>query len=300
MSFNILDCLEKLGEYGDVTDRGTWISAKCPICNGILKISKSSKYGSYACYTNECHRQNPNPIRQLLYIRNSFNRRTSFDYYKPLISLEEIVEPLYFTGTSSELLSTVPYIEPIKVEGENKRYTYYDYGEFRVVRLDVYLDNPEKTKKYIYPEYFNKTTQEFIKGTPDFTSLPIYLAKYLQPTVVFVEGEKCADIAHKLGIAAITFPTSLSDIYLPRVMRQLYLSGIRNVLFLPDNDVIGFNKVSKLEKHCWKNNICTKRYYLTDSFTEFSNEDGFDLYDAVDRKLISAENLSRYLDVFLR
>ena len=71
MLFQILDYLPELEKYGKVIEKSSWIQATCPICKGKLKISKNpSKYGAYACYTDNCHTNNK--IRNFLYKKRPF------------------------------------------------------------------------------------------------------------------------------------------------------------------------------------------------------------------------------------
>ncbi|MGL5923718.1 toprim domain-containing protein [Chroococcidiopsis sp.] len=297
--FLILDHLKELEEYGQVIQHFTWIQATCPICKGTLKISKNpDKPGAYACYSNSCH-LDKNQIRTLLYTRNSFRQRSSFELSRPrLQTYDEIVDPYPITAISDSFLTTQPFQKPLQIRSNHKVTTYFDYGDFRQVRID----SPGE-KKVLYTEVFDAETQNYHVQTPtQFTALPVYQARYLQPCIVIVEGEKTAAIAHKLGISAIAFPSFfLSDRYLERCIKGLIDVGVRSALILEDNDAPGRKKGSMTCKLFWKYKTEAASFNLTTLFPHHADTPGFDLYDLYRSGDISLETtpaiLSEVLDV---
>lgn len=301
MSFQILDHLDELEKYGTVVKNPTWVEATCPICNGKLKISKNnSKYGAYACYTNNCHAKYDNPIRKLLYKKMPFGNSTAF---KPVVAkksgLVEIVEPKLTTASAKDFLTNVPFVLPEQVRVDNKLYTYFQYEGFRIVRLDAKLASGEK-RKYMYPEYRLKNG-DYVQGLPTtIENLPIYTSSYLQPAMVFAEGEKTATMGQKLGVATVTFPTfAFSEHYLAKYAKELRGKGLTDVLYLEDNDEAGKKKSGLVSKYFWKYDIATKVVNLVDLFTDCVDRRGFDLYDAYKLNLITKENVCGVIEELL-
>lgn len=301
MSFNILDYIDQLTDYGDIEKHPTWILATCPICKGKLKINTTtSKYGAYCCYTNSCHSLHPNPIRNLFYKRTSFNQKSPFHSSTPIKRLVDLVKPININTEPTSFLTKEKFTPPVQVREEGKTFTYFDYEDFQVVRLDRKLSDGSR-KKYLYPEYVDKDTEEVVQGTPEtFTKLPVYKSQYVQESILFLEGEKCATIGQKLGLASITFPTFVfSDRYLDRFIYKLTSLGVKNVLFLIDNDQVGVNKGVEVCKYFWKYRIPANYFNLTNIFTDYADIPGFDLYDAYKKKLITKENTLTVLEQVL-
>jgi hypothetical protein len=293
--FNILNHLDKLRDYGEVKEYGTWMLATCPVCGGKLKINTNpSKEGAYACYTNFCHESFGNPVRKLLYKRKPFSVANNFNPkssgYK---KLPDLVYPIPIKAEAKDFLTKVTFIPPTQkrelTNGHKKLFTYFEYKDFRVVRLDYQSDNV--IKKFIYPEYFDSGV--WIEGVPlTLTEIPLYRLSYLQPSIVFTEGEKCATIAQKLGLAAVTFPMfAYSERYIDRYVRKLKERGVDNVLYLEDNDKIGQKKADTVLNYCYKNGIGGKSANLVSIFPDYSNVSGFDIYDAHKASLITTGNV---------
>lgn len=301
MSFQILDHLDELERYGKVTNKPTWVQATCPICGGKLKINKNpSKYGAYACYTNNCQERPGNPIRQLLYKPLPFRPSTAFKAKttkKP--NLIEIVEPIYPKAEPANFLTRVPFTPPEQIRERNKIFTYFQYEGFRVVRLDAKLADGTK-RKYMYPEY-KLPTGAYVQGLPSrLENLPIYTSSYLQSAMIFAEGEKTATIGQKLGMATVTFPTfAFSERYIDTYAKELRLKGLTDVLYLEDNDDAGKKKAELVSTYFWKQGIATKVVNLVDLFTTCEAEQGFDLYDAYKRNLVTQENVTNVIEELL-
>lgn len=294
MPFNILDYLEELARYGTVKELSTWVACTCPICGGKLKISKSAKYGSYACYSNACHEQNPNPIRRLLYRPTSFNQRTAFTAALRAATLQEIVEPRPIRAEAADFQTSIAFSAPKQLRYPDKLYTYFEYQDFRITRLDTLVDG--QREKHLFPEYRDAQGKYCVGVPPTLAQLPLYRLEYLQPNIVFVEGEKCAATAQRLGIAGLTLPTfATSGRYLDRFLEKMVRQGVQNVLVLADNDVVGQRKAQELCKIFWKYGAGAAAHNLTRAFPHFSNETGIDLYDFYHKRLITVDNATTIL-----
>lgn len=301
MSFQILDHLDDLERYGKVINKPTWVQATCPICGGKLKISKNpSRYGAYACYTNNCQERHGNLIRQLLHKPLPFRASSAF---KPKTfkksNLVEIITPIAPKANPTDFLTKIPFTPPEQLRQHNKILTYFQYEGFRVVRLDAKLADGTK-RKYMYPEY-QLPTGTYVQGLPSkLENLPIYTSSYLQSAMIFAEGEKTATIGQKLGMATVTFPTfAFSERYIDTYAKQLRAKGLTDVLYLEDNDDAGRKKADLVSSYFWKQGIGTKVVNLVNLFSTYETEQGFDLYDAYKRNLVNQENVPKVIEELL-
>lgn len=287
--FQILDYLPKLEEYGQLKENLTWINATCPICGGKLKISKNpSKYGSYACYTNNCHsKNNTNLIRKLLYRNRPFQTSRAFIPSRPPQSkLISLVETKPITSSIDSFKSSAKFVPPEQLVLENKTYTYFLYDEFRIVRTDFKDKNEPKT---FFPEQYIRG--KWRQGLPDdLKLLPVYRSDYFQSNVIMVEGEKAATIGQLLGMACITVPTfSWSETILIQYMKEFKEHHqLENIIYLRDNDDAGVFKSDLVSLTAWKNDIGCVVKNLADILKV--NRLGYDLYDAYRDRLITKHN----------
>lgn len=291
--FNIIEYVEKLE---DVEDFHSWIKAKCPVCGGTLKINKTPlKYGAYGCYTGECHRRNPNPIKAALYQRNPFTANNAFinksTQIKPLL---KVVKKVDISCSPSDFLTTIQYEKPLQVRKKDELFTAFQYTDFQVCRIDRVVDRQKK--KFFYQQYMEDGV--LVEGVPTvFSTIPVFQNKYLQDNIVLVEGEKSACIAQKLGLAAITFPSFLfNETYLDKYFYLFTNLGIKNILYLEDNDYTGANKADLCVKLAWKYKIGAGRLNLANNLGRKEVE-GYDIYDAYKEKLITKENLIELLEI---
>lgn len=284
--FKITEYLDKLH---NVKHHLTWGQAECPVCQGTLKFSKSGgKQDSYACYTNYCHEKRNeygvNLIKQKLAPFNGFSQSTQFSnhtYFKSDVKLMPI--PLYVTDQVN-LLSDVIYERPIvhtNIE-RSERKIIFSYKQFVAVRVERYTH--EGYSKYFYPLHPSDVALKgrvMDKGLPDIENLSvIYREDYIQPDIILVEGEKCASTLQKLGYAAISVYTSfISSMTLSGVLRDLKDKGVRNIIFLSDNDTSGQHKAHMFEEYAWHQNINLTNINLVDIYPEFKECQGFDVAD---------------------
>ena len=299
MSFNILDHLDELE---DVKENGSWILAACPICSGKLKISNSEpKRGAYACYTEECHSINGvNKIREKLYKykRTPFQQKTPFSksqVFRSTSSLAQIVRPVHLSTTDiADYTTTCEYVSPVVIQTSTvEKLTVYAYDDFQVNRVD------RQDEKFLFTSCYDEQGLEVQDVPSKLTSLPIYQNRYLQPNLFMVEGEKCADTLHKLGIACITVHVKFwQDSYLDKLFYMMHTQGLRNVMYLADNDIPGIAKASKVVKCLWLRGVGAKYINTSDLFStsQYSAKSGFDIADAYDYNLINSKNYTKVLN----
>jgi len=293
-----------------IKNNSTWIEAKCPVCNGRLKISKNpSKYGAYACYTEECHSKSNNLIRKKLYKPFSpFNR--SNIYTKPelkrkithiLVKRLELDFNIDKSIDYTSFLTNISFLEPIEKVYNNryvyKKETYYNYNSFLIVRNDILLKKSNERSKYFYPIYYKDNN--IVKGLPDMITLPIYRKDYIQESVIFVEGEKCATILQSLGIASITLAHfTYTERYLDRYINNLYLSGVRNVIYLMDNDEVGLHKAKLVTNFLAKNSIKSRYINIVDieAYKQYTEIKRFDVYDLYEEGLVRKDTVNQFVN----
>lgn len=244
MSFIITEHIDQLENF---KKENTWAEATCPVCKGKLKINLSSKTGAYACYTEGCHNlRGKNLIRDAMYKPSIFRKNSVFKELNKKTSpkLPSIVTTK--TAVSFKIAdykSNVEYTAPFVVSATDRK-TTYEYDGFRVCRID------REGEKFLYTEYLLDGV--YVKGTPSsFKSLPLYKNKYLQEHIIFVEGEKCADILHQKGFAAVTPHISVFN---EAKLRLLFLSlkdRVHSIVYLEDNDIAGKKKAEWVTTTAW-------------------------------------------------
>lgn len=273
---------EHLDKLEDVKHHYTWIQAKCPVCGGKLKINKSSyRKNSYACYTNDCHKRldenNHNLIRKAISPNTRFSANSRFGTYRRFKKINKMREFPRNITDKLNLFSDVEYIRPkIIHSSDNRRLIHFDYGDFIWVRVDHSTE--EGNSKYFYPLY--------LKGNQHIKSIPrnackLYRGSYISRDIVIVEGEKCASVLQKLGINCINFHTSiLSDSILPEYTNNLYSKGVRNVIYLPDNDAAGRHKEDLVLQSLWASGINAEGFDIVKDYKEeYVDYQGFDIAD---------------------
>lgn len=238
MRFNILDYLDTLEI---ISRNSSYIEAKCPLCgypNFKISLSPSTR-GAYRCWTNECSNS---AIRQHLSpaVISPFKippkapspfRPSRPSYIKPL-ELPEL----------SLAIREIP-IETNIVSNTNSTIYYYS-SEKRVTRFTSSIG-----KKIFYPEY--------LRADKWYTGLgnevwPFYNLEELLLNInkshsgaLMVEGEKCVNYCrYKLNIPAITSQGSSWNLDKLRVNFFRLSSKITHLLYIYDNDEVGYKKAN--------------------------------------------------------
>jgi hypothetical protein len=195
-----------------------------------------------------------------------------------------------------DLISNVEYIPPRRhVTRENKRYIYFEYDAFTYVRVETITE--EGADKYFYPTYINSKGHS-VQGMPLDSGLPVYRTQYLQRDVLVVEGEKCASFLQKLGLAAICINIAfVSDMTLSDIMEELKTRGVKNILYLPDNDYSGEVKANKIMQAAWKARLSADILNLVDFYVEYADLQGFDIVDLfMKNRIASKEDVLEIID----
>ena len=269
----------------------SWILADCPICheNKLKIVAEGTKKGAYSCYSSsQCHLlrkegtgYQPSLIAAKLQQgefrpkhRNSVLRQIKIpplrDIIKPLpLNLQELDVTQFF--------SDLPFEKPWSTTFENgTTLTIYPYDDFQVLRL-----KPENEKKFFYFRIKQPDGSWLNEVPTTFRNVPIYLSKYVQPFVIFVEGEKCAAALQQIGIAALSFPSFVyQQSYLAKFLRCLSYK-VRHILYLTDNDEVGEAKAQKFLHEAWKSGISASSYNIAELLGRGA-EKNYDAADAID------------------
>lgn len=292
-SFNILDYVDKLQIKQTHT---TWLEAVCPVCGGKLKISTVGiKRGAYACYTSECHKLNPNPIRNHLDPGSRFKivPRTKTMKIIPKLLPFDRTEINYNYSLDQFYIQNKDYNPDQFVDnariGNNIITRFYYLSEDDEVYEDVLslilvrVDNVVTHKKSIYFQY----TYDQVAGVPICTegtpkkpiSKPFFRKEVIQPFCIFVEGEKCAYIAQKHDLAAFSIPAYMhSEYYLPDVCQTLKNMGVTDILIFRDNDHPGLLKASLLGYNLYRKGIRAKIVNIAE-YAHTTDIGGYDIAD---------------------
>lgn len=282
--------LQHLDELQILSNNTTWIKAVCPVCNEPkLKINKLS--GAYSCYANECQGYNleSNKIRNLLNRKTVFSSSVFKTPARKYLNLPITVDKNPLTTPITSFLSELPYTKPKVNKTSDRKYTYYRYSnKFTNIRCD------SKEGKFFSPQWTESTDNVILSIPPTLISEhSIYQARYLQPSIVIVEGEKSATTLHYLGIAGISFISAIySNNYLNRFIYFLKSNyNVQSVIVLSDNDKTGYKKGTDVLHYCWHNGLEAGILNIASLFDDYKEVSGFDIYDAVRLKLVNRTNI---------
>lgn len=300
--FNILNILDRLHIR---KKHSSWIEAECPVCQGKLKISTSPyREGSYACYTNWCHEiknaRGWNLIRQNLDTYTPFTAQSRFTTTRLFESPEQLVPTSIPITEQINLKSNAIYKRPaVTTVNKKKRNIVFEYAEFRYVRVETWDDC--SVSKYFYPLHKPEGEDIYVKGIPPLLSFPVYREEYIQPDIVIVEGEKCASFLQKRGIAAVSvYPPYAQSHLLKDIILEFRNRGVRNILYLPDNDTPGYKKATHLLHEAWRLGIAATSLPMITLYPQYKDYQGLDIVDlynleSLDSQAVILQSLYRGL-----
>jgi hypothetical protein len=288
--FLILNYLQKLDDLQKLEYHSSWIKAQCPVCGGSLKIvSSGTKSGAYSCYTSDCHKLRPNPIREYL-TQGEFKPKKYSNRKIHAPQITDIVTPLPLNLNEidvTQFYTNLPHEKPWSSKNElGDKVTIYNYQDFQLVRID-----PHDKKKFFYFRV-KDANNNWINEVPiNFKNIPVYTSKYISKCVIFTEGEKVADCLQSLGLFALSFPSFVyQQSYLAKFLRCLSFR-IENIIYLSDNDETGQIKAQKFLREAWKSKINASSYNIAELLGK-SEEKNYDCADAVESwEIVTREEL---------
>ena len=298
--FQILNYLHKLE---NVSNHRSWILADCPICheNKLKIVAEGSKKGAYSCYSSsQCHLlrkegtgYQPSLIASKLQEGEFRPKRSSLSRQIRIPKLQDIIKPLPLNLTEidgTQFFSDLPFEKPWSTTFEDGgKLTIYKYDDFTLNRIDP---APYKNEKKFFYFRVKQPDGSWLNEVPTtFRNVPIYLSKYAQPSVIFVEGEKCAAALQSLGIAALSFPSFVyQQSYLAKFLRCLSYK-VRHIAYLTDNDEVGEVKAQKFLQEAWKSGINASSYNIAQLLGRGA-EKNYDAADAIESwEIVTREEL---------
>lgn len=288
MTFLILNYVNQLQ---NVEMHNSWLLANCPVCGAhkLKVVTVGKKVGAFACYENSCEKNKPNPIVKEL-TKGEFKPKNYAARKIHVPKLVDIVTPLPLDLSQvdvTQFFSELAFEKPWSTTFENgTTLTIYPYDDFQVLRL-----KPKNEKKFFYFRVKQPDGTWLNEVPTTFRNVPIYLSKYAQSFVIFVEGEKCAAALQSLGIAALTFPSFVyQQSYLAKFLRCLSYR-IKNIIYLTDNDEVGEIKAQKFLQEAWKSGISASSYNIAKLLGRGA-EKNYDAADAIENwEICSREEL---------
>ena len=234
-----------------VEKRGNTLIFTCPVCGGSnLKLNDSvtsEKYGAYKCWDNSC---SPRDIKEALGLRleNNIFQESTFgpsNIFTTSFTLER--EPKSFDLSVSNFCQVKEnYQAPEALNIKPVQRVCYYYSPFhRLVRLNG-------RKKILILQYWSDSG--WVAGVGQNT-WPLYLTGCdlnSGDTLAMVEGEKTAEKVKATGLACATICSAFFDtnnIYI-KFLNLKDSSNIRNIVYIPDDDVPGYKKAQEVSRAC--------------------------------------------------
>jgi len=260
--FNILNHVDRF-EFENETN--TQLTVKCPICSRHIRINKRN--GAYFCI-NGCDTKS---IRQAVNLSNSIFSNISRTVYCPPVEIE-----------FSDIISIHSFDQKVNIE-EHKMFSglhgqqiikteYYYSDTFKVERNDLLVDKKK--------EFFPKTLVNGVWVCKNTDNPCLYNSKFIKDykLVLFVEGEKCAHLlSDNTNLLTLTCSSyDWNEIKLREQLLQIKHS-IAGIIYLPDNDKVGFKKARLVQHSAWYVGIPCKVITLSHYF----KNDGDDVIDLI-------------------
>jgi len=174
---------------------------------------------------------------------------------------------------------------------QTRHWEYPDRDGSPLVRVER-VDDGEGNKK-VWQQHWDKNKKTWVYGLGDVAraSIPIYRrAEVLEAIakgepIFSVDGEQCADILWKLGLAATT---SIGGMGKFSLTDSLDLQGAK-VVIVPDRDEPGVKDAEKVAQHFpdakWLYSFSEK------TWEKLPKSDGLDIFDWIERDKLSADDI---------
>jgi hypothetical protein len=204
----------------------------------------------------------------------------------------------HFNGESSDGRCGV-YVcnEPTtkSVRPKDTRYWYYPDRNgsplIRVVRVD-----DGKGKKKVWQEHWDKNTESWIKGWGEVAraSIPIYRYREVREAIAqrkpiyTVEGEPCADILWKLGLAATTNIGGGTQFTLTD---SGDLQGAELIVIVPDRDEKGIEHAEKVAEYFSQPPLWLYPFPESKVWENLPKDHGLDIADWIEHNKLTAEDI---------
>ena len=291
-TITFIDAFRKSVEV--IEETNSFLRAVCPLCKGTslkMNLSESHEYyGAYKCWSNNCPNEelrlaldlpkstisNNDPFRP----SNVFGKSSVFAPSKLLRSATTYY-PDSFAGKEFLTLRNYVPTPKVKIVSGNSLFekSMYQYSPYlRVLRIDK-----QGSEKKIYIQ--NWTPEDgWIPGTGDhiwpvFGMNQVLLSSnnYItSDSVVFVEGEKCAEYLRSKGCAAFTFMSGAfyGDLMFKSILVfRYFFPRISNIIFIKDCDQAGTLKETYVREGFSKQGLGYASLNLEDVFPDLELKD---------------------------
>jgi hypothetical protein len=204
----------------------------------------------------------------------------------------------HYDGTSSDgRCGVYVFKEPTtkSVRPKDTRYWYYPDRNgsplIRVVRVD-----DGKGKKKVWQEHWDKNTESWVKGWGEVVraSIPIYRYREVREAIAqrkpiyTVEGEPCADILWKLGLAATTNIGGGTQFTLTD---SGDLQGAELIIIVPDRDEKGIEHAEKVAEYFSQPPLWLYPFPESKVWENLPKDHGLDIADWIEHNKLTAEDI---------
>jgi CRISPR-associated protein Cmr3 len=208
----------------------------------------------------------------------------------------------HYDGTSSDgRCGVYVFKEPTtkSVRPKDTRYWYYPDRNgsplIRVVRVD-----DGKGKKKVWQEHWDKNTESWVKGWGDVAraSIPIYRYREVREAIAqrkpiyTVEGEPCADILWKLGLAATTNIGGGTQFTLTD---SGDLQGAELIVIVPDRDEKGIEHAEKVAEYFSQPPLWLYPFPESKVWENLPKDHGLDIADWIEHNKLTAEDIVKVI-----
>jgi hypothetical protein len=208
----------------------------------------------------------------------------------------------HYDGTSSDgRCGVYVFKEPTtkSIRPKATRYWYYPDRNgsplIRVVRVD-----DGKGKKKVWQEHWDKNTESWVKGWGDVAraSIPIYRYREVREAIAqrkpiyTVEGEPCADILWKLGLAATTNIGGGTQFTLTD---SGDLQGAELIVIVPDRDEKGIEHAEKVAEYFPQPPLWLYPFPESKVWENLPKDHGLDIADWIEHNKLTAEDIVKMI-----
>jgi hypothetical protein len=176
---------------------------------------------------------------------------------------------------------------------QTRYWEYPDRNGSRLVRVER-VDDGEGNKK-VRQQHWDKNIKDWVYGWGDVvrTSIPIYRYAEVQEAIAkgqpihIVEGEPCADLLWKLGLAATTNIGGGEKFTLTDSMD---LQGAELIVIVPDRDKKGIKHVEKVAEH-FPEALWLYPFPESKVWENLPEDHGLDIADWIEHNKLTAEGI---------
>ena len=176
---------------------------------------------------------------------------------------------------------------------QTRYWEYPDRNGSRLVRVER-VDDGEGNKK-VRQQHWDKNIKDWVYGWGDVVraSIPIYRYAEVQEAIAkrqpihIVEGEPCADLLWKLGLAATT---NIGGGEKFRLTDSMDLQGAELIVIVPDRDKKGIKHAEKVAEH-FPEALWLYPFPESKVWENLPEDHGLDIADWIEHNKLTAEDI---------